>query len=288
MTSIPAVVSDVVEVPAEEHHAAGVCTNCSSPTVAKFCADCGEKQPDHHDLTVGHFLHEVFHELAHVDGKLFHTLKLLVTRPGQLTVDHFGGRCTRHIGPVRLFIVAFALQALLFSMSPRTAMFDIAMVEKVRPDVTHNLERIARAGKMPLPELREKLSAKWSKVFTLLELLQIAFTAFVLKLLYRRRYFGEHLVFAAHFLAFMYLWMIATYPIRWEVGLYGSTGATVMQWAGGAVLTVYFALAMRRYYHRGEKLPWVRAIAGYGGIIGVFGVLQMITIGAALFMVLKH
>lgn len=281
--------SDTVEAPlAEEHAPRSGCTNCASETVAKYCADCGERQPDHHDLTIGHFLHEAFHELAHVDGKLFHTLRLLVTRPGQLTADHFGGRRTRHIGPIRLFIIAFALQALLFSLSPRTALFDLGKLEKDNPQLTHALEKIARKAQLTVPEVRAQLSAKWSKIFTLLELAQIALAALVLKVLYRRRFFSEHLVFSAHFLALMYLWMVVTYPIRWEVGVYGTTGARVMGWVGGAFLTGYFALAMRRFYHGGAKVPWVRAIAGYGGILVAFAVLQMVIISAAVLMVLQR
>jgi hypothetical protein len=286
---LPAVVSDAVVIPQEEQRsAAGGCTNCASPTIAKFCADCGEKQPDHHDLTVGHFVHEVFHELAHFDGKLFHTLRLLVLKPGQLTVDHFGGRRTRHIGPVRLFILAFALQALLFSLSPRTAMFDLAKLEAAKPEIAHAVQKIAHRAHQPVPQVREQLNAKWSKFFKLLELVQIVLAALVLKAVYRRRFLSEHLVFSAHFLALMYFWMAVTYPIRWEVGLYNTMGSRVMGWVGGAVLASYLALAMRRFYERGEKLPWVRAIAGYAGIMLAFGILQMLIITSAVFLVLQH
>jgi Protein of unknown function (DUF3667) len=285
VTTFP--ISEPLEVtPAGEHAPRGGCTNCGSETVGKFCADCGERQPDHHHLTMGHFAHEAAHELVHLDGKLFHTLRLLVTRPGQLTADHFGGRRTRHIGPIRLFIVIFALQALLYSLSPRTAMFDIANAEKARPDVTASLEKIARHAKITLPELRQQLNARWAKTYKMLELLQIVFTAAVLHLLYRRRYFAEHMVFTTHFLAFLYLYLIVAYPVRLQVGIYGSGGASIANWIGGAILTVYMALALRRFYHDGAKLPWVRAIAGYGGVMIAFAALQMVTIGTALALIL--
>jgi hypothetical protein len=287
VTTFPATVSDVLEVPhAEEHAGRGGCTNCASATVGKFCADCGERQPAHHDLTVGHFTHDLVHELIHLDGKLFHTLRLLLTRPGQLTADHFGGRRTRHIGPIRLFIVIFALQALLYSLSPRTAMFDIANAEKARPDLTKSLEKFARRAKTTVAEIRQQFNAKWQKTYKLLELLQILFAAAALHLLYRRRFFAEHLVFATHFLAFLYLYMILAYPVRWQVGVYGTTGASVANWVGGAILTIYLALALRRFYHDGAKLPWVRAIVGYAGVLAAFAVLQLITITTALVLVL--
>lgn len=95
-------------------HAAGaaLCTNCGDPRIDVFCAKCGEKQPNHHDLTMGHLAHETFHELVHLDSKLFRTLRDLVTRPGELTAAYFAGRKTRYIGPLRLFLTFFALQFL--------------------------------------------------------------------------------------------------------------------------------------------------------------------------------
>ena len=62
-----------------------ICTNCGYAIVDVYCARCGEKQPNHHDLTIGHFTHEVAHELLHVDSKLFRTMRDLVARPGALT-----------------------------------------------------------------------------------------------------------------------------------------------------------------------------------------------------------
>lgn len=73
------------------------CTNCGFEKVDVFCARCGEKQPDHHDVTVGHFFHELLHELVHLDSKLFRTLRVVVTRPGELTAEYFAGRKKRYI-----------------------------------------------------------------------------------------------------------------------------------------------------------------------------------------------
>lgn len=50
-------------------------TNCGADSAGVYCARCGEKQPGHHDLSVSHFAHEVFDELAHVDSKLFTILR---------------------------------------------------------------------------------------------------------------------------------------------------------------------------------------------------------------------
>ena len=87
------------------------CTNCGADAADIYCARCGEKQPGHHDLGVSHFTHEVFHELAHLDSKLFKTLRDLITKPGFLTQEYFAGRKSRYIAPLRLFLTLFALPA---------------------------------------------------------------------------------------------------------------------------------------------------------------------------------
>jgi hypothetical protein len=67
------------------------CTNCGAVLADNYCASCGERQPGHHDLSVGHFVHDVVHEFVHLDSKLFRTLRLLVARPGFLTEEYLQG-----------------------------------------------------------------------------------------------------------------------------------------------------------------------------------------------------
>jgi hypothetical protein len=65
--------------------------------------------------TVHYFAHELTHELLHFDGKIFRSLRLLLTRPGFLTREIFAGRRASYISPIRLYliasIVAFAIGA---------------------------------------------------------------------------------------------------------------------------------------------------------------------------------
>ena len=57
-----------------------------------------------HDL-----LHEGVHEFAHLDGKIFQTLDLLLFKPGELTAEFFRGRRARYIPPLRLYLVCSLL-----------------------------------------------------------------------------------------------------------------------------------------------------------------------------------
>ena len=61
------------------------------------------------------------HELLHVDGKIFRSVRLLLMRPGLLTHEYFRGRRARYISPIRLYLifsVAFFAAAALAGSEP--------------------------------------------------------------------------------------------------------------------------------------------------------------------------
>jgi hypothetical protein len=80
------------------------CYNCGIRLTGRFCAACGQKVQDLNP-SLKHFLHDLTHELLHVDGKIFQSVATLLTRPGVLTKDYFDGRRARWISPIRLYLV---------------------------------------------------------------------------------------------------------------------------------------------------------------------------------------
>ena len=84
------------------------CANCSAALDGKYCSQCGQKVAPLNP-TLGEFLHELFHEIAHVDGKIVTTLRLLITKPGFLSIEHFEGRRARYIAPIRLYLLLSVL-----------------------------------------------------------------------------------------------------------------------------------------------------------------------------------
>src|SRR5262245_54559069 len=80
------------------------CPNCAAPLAGKFCAACGQKATPIRP-TFSYFVHDLTHELLHVDGKIFKSIWLLLTRPGFLTHEYFLGRRARYISPIRLYLI---------------------------------------------------------------------------------------------------------------------------------------------------------------------------------------
>ena len=72
------------------------CPNCGASLRAdfEFCPMCGQ---ENHDLRVPFktFLYEFVENITHFDTKLWNTLKVIFTRPGQLTKDPVEGKRAR-------------------------------------------------------------------------------------------------------------------------------------------------------------------------------------------------
>jgi len=244
------------------------CTNCGADAADVYCARCGEKQPGHHDLGVSHFAHDVFHELAHVDSKLFTTLRDLIAKPGFLTQEYFAGRKSRYIPPLRLFLTLFALQFLAFTLYRPAAMYTVASLEKFDKAgaLTTLIERRAAYRHLTREDFEHRLDERWHKNYSLLQLLNILGVALVLKVLHRRRHLAEHLVFAAHFLAFTYIvTLIVDWPIYAVAGFQPGLLQKVVSAITVGILLVYLFFAQQRFYGDSRASTAFKTVLLWGG-----------------------
>ena len=93
--------------------AAAPCPNCSQPvepTHAAFCPWCGQElNPG--VATVRDFLQHWGGAYLSTEGALWRSLRLLLTRPGALTLQYLAGRRKHYVHPLRLYMT---LSLLLF------------------------------------------------------------------------------------------------------------------------------------------------------------------------------
>jgi hypothetical protein len=264
------------------------CTNCGADAADIYCPRCGERQPGHHDLGVAHFAHEVFHEIAHVDSKLFMTLRDLITKPGFLTEEYFAGRKSRYIPALRLFFVLFALQFLAFTAYSPAALYTVKSMKKFDTvGALHKLlDKKAKRIHVTADELDQRIDERFHKNYSLLQLVNIAGLALVLKVLYYRRYLAEHLVFSAHFLAFSYiLSLVLDWPIYAVVGLQpGLTHQLTIAVTIGISL-VYLFLAQRRFYGESPASTAFKTAILWGGRFAIMVLLLGGSLAAAILTV---
>lgn len=238
------------------------CQNCGDPRVAKFCPNCGEKKFDPHELTVKHFAEETFEVFSHFDNKFFRTLKTLFFKPGKLTFDYCRGIRVPYMKPMAFFLVT---NVLFFLFVTRANTFNIPLYNYVtyRPFTLFGT-REAAIKKLKKEHLSEQ---QYSMVFhekmkSNSKALLVVFIPFMglicaLVLLGSKKTFGEHLVFATHFVTFfLYVVWLLSYLAQITYSLFGNDNIdTVIAIIAGTVMSIYAHKASRRFY----DLKWGKA-----------------------------
>jgi hypothetical protein len=87
----------------DHHQAASDCPNCGAHVSGKFCHECGQETVLHPPST-REFLHEFIGHYVALEGKLLQTMKLLLLKPGQLSLEYMRGRRVRYIEPLRVYL----------------------------------------------------------------------------------------------------------------------------------------------------------------------------------------
>jgi hypothetical protein len=236
------------------------CANCEASLQGAYCSQCGQKIAPLNP-TFGEFLHELFHEIAHVDGKIITTLRLLITKPGFLSREHFEGRRARYVAPIRLYLLLSVLCFGATAIAPDTG-FRVSC-RSCPPEIRAERER--EMGEA-LPHWAPRAMFVLVPLFAGLVALAARGTG---------RHYPEHLYFSMHVHAAWFfagiIWAAAGFLTIPYIHLI--TGAAVIIYSGN-----YFNRAFRRVY---ETRP-LRAFLG----TALISVTYLIAVIAALIAIL--
>jgi hypothetical protein len=110
---------DAVERPGDDRRAQGSerCRNCGAPLTGPYCSQCGQFDAPS-DPTLRELLADAWDALTSLDGKLAASLRLLLTRPGALTVEYLAGRRARYLAPFRLYLICSVIYFLVAAAVP--------------------------------------------------------------------------------------------------------------------------------------------------------------------------
>jgi Protein of unknown function (DUF3667)/Domain of unknown function (DUF4286) len=155
--------ADLVEAPP-----AAQCLNCGATVRDRFCASCGQRR-DVHVKSVGEVFHDITHTITHLDSTTWRTLKLLVLRPGALTLEFLAGRLASYLPPFRLYLVASLLYFTLGALIPGNELSSVssdgqgesapaAIVEELRQEAAK-----ADADPAATPAKRQALHAAYDR-----------------------------------------------------------------------------------------------------------------------------
>jgi hypothetical protein len=184
------------------HDGRFLCPNCGRENEGDFCAGCGQKRIHGGDLSLAHAWHHVVHELFHLDGKILISLKLLFTRPGQLTLDFLEGRRARHVHPIQLFL--FLSVAFYFFLHVSFDLRHLFNSDRIPPESMVKLTALAKRTGVTLDEFLAQRSIRIEPKIKATFIGGYILNGFWLTLLFRkpRRYLAEHLVMALHLACF--------------------------------------------------------------------------------------
>jgi uncharacterized protein DUF3667 len=242
------------------------CLNCGASLTAAFCGECGQRAVPAHP-TLRELFGEAFAEFSGWDGKFAETIRTLVRRPGQLTIEFLAGRRARFISPLRLYLTASVLYFLLAESAPSSGSYiglrnapasGISvqsseaklggLTAQERADILSQLEAspkwlrplAKRAAEDPKRLQADVFQAMPKGLFALLPVF-----ALLLAIFYRGRRFADHLYFAIHVHAFVFIALILNDLTRFAHLQWLSllSGITVLLW-----LPLYGHFALRRVY----------------------------------------
>ena len=166
-----------------------LCLNCGAMRSGAYCAACGQKAAALNP-TIADFVNDLAHELLHVDGKIFRSVQLLLTRPGLLTLEQFAGRRARYVSPIRLYLIFSVVFFAVMQFTPNDLHVQITSRDAVDPQLLQQRTEEAIAAV-------NEVTHVWAP--RVMFLLVPVFGAFVMLSRRRSGYnYPQHLYFALH------------------------------------------------------------------------------------------
>ncbi|HEV7238091.1 MAG TPA: DUF3667 domain-containing protein [Thermoanaerobaculia bacterium] len=255
------------------------CLNCDTRLHGKFCHTCGQKATS---ASVGlhDFVHEATHEFLHLDGKILRTLKLLVLKPGQLTVEFLEGRRARYVSPLRVYLTFSLIFFTLAAILPRGLDGAIKVKRTTGLKGDTEFERRLNTGLSKTEQNTDLIGNAVLKHLPKVMFGLMPVFALIIWLFYRKqqRFYIPHLYYSVHFHAFAFL-VMSVYVLVNRIGVPKPAAAVL-------ILTVipYHFIALRRVY--GGSRAWTLA---KGFAVGaIYWLIAISTVLALTFAILLN
>ena len=194
------------------------CQTCGTEANGVFCPACGEKvKREKSELSFSYFIKDALEEVFNLDSKLFRTLRLLITKPGFLTIEALAGRRVRYIKPFRLFAIIVLVHFLSFNIFRSGDVFAIDRFPLFRlfPETQHILHSYEVKSGLDHEAFSEALNPRIKDNLNIIFNFLVFGLAFCFRAIYFRsgKYYIEHLYFLFHLLSFGLIRNIAVIPL---------------------------------------------------------------------------
>ncbi|MHA7130932.1 DUF3667 domain-containing protein [Algoriphagus namhaensis] len=198
------------------------CVNCGASLKGQFCHICGEKKITSKDKGIYSFLEEFIASVFVADGKFFRTIKLSVTRPGELTRSYVKGIRKKYLSPLQVFFFANLIYFIFpiistFNTTLEVQLYNLPYSATIRPVVEQYLENNQQVDADLFRVDYERTSSANGK---LLLIILVVLQGLFLKLLYlknKKLFLIDFLAGSAYFYGFYILFILVIFPASFNV-----------------------------------------------------------------------
>jgi len=197
------------------------CPNCQQDWRDSFCSNCGEQKLKNTDSSFVDLFKQLFSSITEVDNKFIKSFRLLIFRPGQLTVDYFAGIRKSRLTPFQVFIFANIIYFFItgvFNQATFTTplKYHINSANFIHQEIAAEMieTKLLSSGQSykeyETAFNRVAITQSKTLIFVFIPIL----TLFLLPLFFNKKIkVVRHIVYAAHFMAFLLLITIVAMPL---------------------------------------------------------------------------
>ncbi len=231
------------------------CRNCGAERFGDYCQVCGQKYDEDRDYSLKALAGEGISEFTSLDSRVWNTLKLLLTKPGLLTLEYWQGKRVKYVKPLRLYLIIATAYFFIGSSTfvDLETIFGVLAQDggQSGANIDRVLTQIGETRGLTSEQVVEKTNSIFQTIFKLINPAFALIFAFIMKLFFRKNkeYYFEHLIFALHYFAFEQL-----FAMVWGTTLLLFKDVLLLSTVSVIVGIIYLQLSGKRAYQiRGKR-----------------------------------
>jgi hypothetical protein len=242
-----------------------------------FCSACGQRDRPPNPTLV-EIVGDAWQNFSGWDSRFLRSFRLLLSRPGALTMEVLRGRRASYITPLRLYLVASVAYFLIAAAAPNVRRpapvempgktnikIDILNPQQLTEEQRNKLEEdIARAPTLMQPLFRAVVTdpagfrRNFLAAFPRAVFVLVPVCAAMIALFFRGRPYPQHLVFALHLHAAAFVMLAVRQLANFTGSLVVVSIFEVIAMIG---IPVYSTVALRRVYGEGRARTITKMLA---------------------------
>ena len=228
-----------------------ICSNCQASLEGEYCSSCGQRNVDL-ERPIWSLFGDLIRETFEVDGRAASTVKTLFRHPGMLTAEFLAGRRVAYSPPLRLYLVFSIVFFLLIAWFASSG-----ILREPGEDPGFDAAVQARFLSDDLPTL----------MFLLLPIF-----ALLMKIVYWKRFYFDHLIFSLHLHCAAYVALAIMLPL--EVVATRHIILLLVLVVVFVSFLAYFVVAVQRVYRSG----WLAVVLRSAVVLAMYMIIVSVAI----------